>query len=135
MNHVSLIGRLVRDPDIRYTQGQEPMCIAKYTLAVDRRFKRDGEASADFISCVSFGKSGEFVEKYLRKGSKIAAEGRWQTGSYKNKEGQTIYKNDCVVDNLEFAESKQDGNQKNTQADDDGFMKIPDGIDEQLPFN
>ena len=110
MNHVTLIGRLTRDPDIRYSQGAEPMCIARYTLAVDRRMskaaKEGGEQSADFINCVAFGKSGEFAEKYLTKGTKIAVAGRIQTGSFTNKDGQKIYTTDVVVEEHEFCESR-----------------------------
>ena len=110
MNHVILIGRLTRDPDIRYSQGAEPMCIARYTLAVDRRMskaaKDSGEQSADFINCVAFGKSGEFAEKYLTKGTKIAVSGRIQTGSFTNKDGQKIYTTDVVVEEHEFCESR-----------------------------
>lgn len=136
MNKVILVGRLVRDPDVRYSQGSQPMAVARFTLAVDRKYKKDGEQSADFISCIAFGKSGEFVEKYLRKGTKIACEGHWQTGSYKNRDGQTIYTNDCVIDAMEFAESKRDeSGQATPSQDNDGFMQIPDGIDEELPFN
>jgi single-strand DNA-binding protein len=126
MNKVILIGRLVRDPDVRYTQ--EKMAIARFTLAVDRRIKKEGEQTADFISCIAFGKTGEFVEKYLTKGTKVALEGRWQTGSYTNKENVKIYTNDCIVDQLEFAESKK-------SEDNDGFIPVPDGIEEDLPFN
>ena len=139
MNKVILMGRLVRDPEVRYTQGQEQMAIARFTLAVDRKTKKDGEQQADFISCIAFGKSGEFVEKYLRKGTKIACEGRWQTGSYTNKEGAKVYTNDCVIDSMEFAESKKDDGGHATQANekqsDEGFMNIPEGIQEELPFN
>lgn len=143
MNKVILIGRLTKDPEVRYTQGDKPMAIARYTLAVDRRFKRDGDDSADFIPCVAFGKGGEFAEKYLRKGTKIAVCGRIQTGSYTNKDGNKVYTTDVVVEEQEFAESKaSQGSQQNTQRggkqkqDDpyDGFMNIPDGIDENLPF-
>lgn len=134
MNKVLLMGRLVRDPDVRYTQGQEQKAFARFTLAVDRRFHKDGEQSADFIACTAFGKTAEFCEKYLQKGTKVVAEGRWQTGSYKNKEGVTVYTNDCMIESLEFAESKRaDGNEP--QAQTDGFENIPDGIDEELPFN
>lgn len=119
------------------------MAIARYTLAVDRRFKRDGDDSADFIPCVVFGKGGEFAEKYLRKGTKIAVCGRIQTGSYTNKDGVKVYTTDVIVEEQEFAESKgQQGGQQNTQRGGqqkkndpyDGFMNIPDGIDESLPF-
>lgn len=134
MNKVILMGRLVREPDVRYSQGQEQMAIAKFTVAVDRARKKDGEQSADFISCTAFGKNGEFAEKYLTKGTKVIVEGRWQTGSYKNKEGLTVYTNDCIVDHMEFAESKKDGEAK-PQTESDGFMNIPDNIAEELPFN
>lgn len=137
MNKVILIGRLVRDAEVRYTQGAEPMAIARYTLAVDRR-KKD-ENSADFISCVAFGKSAEFAEKYLHKGIKIAVEGRIQTGSYTNKDGKKIYTTDVVVESTEFAESKNSAQQAPAEptADmDEGFMSIPDGVDDEgLPFN
>ena len=96
MNKIILMGRLVRDPEVRYSQGNNPMAIARYTLAVDRKFKRDGEPSADFINCIAFGKNGEFAEKYLHKGMKILVDGRWQSGSYTNRDGQKVYTNDCV---------------------------------------
>lgn len=140
MNKVILIGRLVRDPDVRYTQGQEQMAIARFTLAVDRKRKKDGEQSADFISCIAFGKNGEFVEKYLHKGTKVVIEGHWQTGSYE-KDGHKVYTNDCVVESMEFAESKKTDSQHQPQPQPtpsdvgDGFMSIPDGLDEELPFN
>lgn len=141
MNKVILMGRLVRDPEVRYSQGSNPMAIARYTLAVDRKFKRDGEPNADFINCIAFGKNGEFAEKYLHKGIKILVEGRWQSGSYTNRDGQKVYTNDCVVESCEFAESKN-AIQQNTQSrpepmiqtDSDGWMNIPDGIDSELPF-
>lgn len=148
MNKVILMGRLTRAPEIRYSQGDNAMCIARYTLAVDRRFKREGEQKADFISCVAFGKSAEHAEKYYRKGIKIAIAGRIQTGSYTNRDGQKVYTTDVVVEEQEFAESKgSSGNsgyqtggyqqpaQGYGQPDGDGFMNIPDGIDEELPFN
>ena len=106
MNKVILMGRLTRDPDVRYSAGENALAIARYTLAVDRRFKRDGEASADFISCVAFGRSAEFAEKYLRQGTKIAVSGRIQTGSYTNRDGQKVYTTEVVVEDQEFAESK-----------------------------
>ncbi len=140
MNKVILMGRLTRDPEVRYTtQGEQSMAIARYTLAVDRRHKQEGQASADFITCVAFGRQGEFAEKYLHQGTKVVVEGRIQTGSYTNKDGQKVYTTDVVVENSEFAESK--ASQKDTQrnapsaADKDGFMQIPDGVDENLPFN
>lgn len=143
MNKVILMGRLVRDPDIRCGQGQQPMAIARYTLAVDRRFKKDGEQSADFINCVAFGKNGEFAEKYLKKGTKIVVTGHIQTGSYIHKEsGQKIYTTDVIVEEHEFCESKVTSQKNNSDsvlsyssAEIEGFMNIPDGIDEELPFN
>ncbi len=151
------MGRLTRDPEVRYTQGENQMAVARYTLAVDRRFNRNNdENTADFISCVAFGKSGEFAERYLRKGTKIAVTGRIQTGSYTNKDGVKVYTTDVVVEDQEFAESKNsssnsDGGYGNNNygnnfgggssqpaapmAAGDGFMNIPDGIDEELPFN
>ena len=143
MNKVHLMGRLTRDPEVRYSQGENATAIARYTLAVDRRYNRNNdEQSADFINCVAFGRNGEFAEKYLRKGTKIAATGRIQTGSYTNKDGVKVYTTDVVVEEQEFAESKNNssaGNGSNsapaTQDTGDGFMNIPDGIDEELPFN
>ncbi len=148
MNKVTLIGRLARDPEVRYSNGEQPMAIARYTLAVDRRMRRDGgEQTADFISCVAFGKQGEFAEKYLHKGMKIAINGRIQTGSYKNRDGQTVYTTDVVIEDHEFVESRNSsaGNANSSSAnthpassapavDADGFMNIPDGIEEELPF-
>lgn len=184
MNRVTLIGRLTRDPDIRYTQGQDgQICVARYTLAVDRRRRAEGEQSADFISCVAFGRSGEFAEKYLHKGMKIAISGRIQTGSYTNRDGVKVYTTDVVIEDQEFCESKSSaaapdpapapapattpepapdpGPQYGTRAQEldrrmsrttyggnnaqrelfgrqddalDGFMNIPDSIDEELPF-
>ena len=154
MNKVILMGRLTRDPDVRYSQGESATAVARYTLAVDRRFRKDGDASADFIGCVAFGRQAEFAEKYLRQGTKIAITGRIQTGSYTNREGQKVYTTDVVVEEQEFAESKaaagehaggfqSQQNQANpfqsapapSAAAGDGFMNIPDGIDEELPFN
>lgn len=140
MNKVILMGRLTRDPEVRYTQGDNAMAIARYSLAVDRRFKRDGEPDADFINCVAFGKSGEFAEKYLKKGTKVAVVGRIQTGSYTNKDGQKVYTTDVVVEEQEFAESKNSGSSDNNQSapanKNTDFMNIPDNVeDEGLPFN
>ena len=101
MNKILLCGRLVREPEVRYSQGSNSMAIASFTLAVDRKFKKDGEQSADFINCKAFGKTAEVIEKYVTKGTKIIVEGRWQTGSYKNKDGATVYTNDCMVENIE----------------------------------
>ncbi|MCR5734210.1 MAG: single-stranded DNA-binding protein [Lachnospiraceae bacterium] len=144
MNKVILMGRLTRDPEVRYSQGENAMAIARYTLAVDRRVSRNNQGAdqptADFISCTAFGRQGEFAEKYLHKGMKIAIEGRIQTGSYTNKDGQKVYTTDVVVDNHEFCESKgqsQAGGYApaadHGAAPDDGFMNIPDSV-EDLPF-
>ena len=147
MNKVILMGRLTRDPEVRYSQGENATAVARYTLAVDRRYNRNNdEQSADFISCVAFGRNGEFAEKYLRKGTKIAATGRIQTGSYTNKDGVRVYTTEVVIEEQEFAESKNSssagnggftgGNNASSMQDaGDGFMNIPDGIDEELPFN
>ncbi|MCD7745106.1 MAG: single-stranded DNA-binding protein [Lachnospiraceae bacterium] len=158
MNKVILMGRLTRDPEVRYSAGENSSAYARYTLAVDRRFRREGseQQSADFISCVVFGRGAEFAEKYLRQGTKIVVTGRIQTGSYTNRDGQKVYTTDVVVDDQEFAESKsassggyQNGGYQNSgyqkpaaaapmpseASAGDGFMNIPDGIDEELPFN
>lgn len=146
MNKVILMGRLTRDPDVRYSQtANGSMAVARYTLAVDRRFKKDGETNADFISCVAFGKVGEFAEKYLHQGTKIVVEGRIQTGSYTNEDGNKVYTTDIYVENCEFAESKSAAEQngvntaparpKPSNVDADGFMTIPDNVDDEgLPF-
>lgn len=140
MNRVILIGRLVRDPEVRYSQGEKSIAIARYTLAVDRKFKKEGEQSADFISCVAMGKNGEFAEKYLKQGTKIAIEGRIQTGSYTNKDGNKVYTTDVIIEGHEFCESKSSQNQ--SQQNDNGpvpnsdeFISIPDGIENELPFD
>ena len=152
MNKVILMGRLTRDPEVRYSAGENALAIARYTLAVDRRFRRDGEATADFISCVVFGRGAEFAEKYFHQGIRIVVSGRIQTGSYTNKDGNKVYTTEVVVEEQEFAESKNAGGnnggysapQHNNPAPSantsdlgsaDGFMNIPDGIDEELPFN
>ena len=143
MNKVILMGRLTRDPEVRYGTGENSTVVARYTIAVDRRFKRDGEQNADFIGCVAFGRNAEFAEKYLRQGTKIVLTGRIQTGSYTNRDGQKVYTTDIVVEEQEFAESKSaagNGDQGNyirpssSASDVDGFMNIPDGIDDRLPF-
>jgi len=155
MNKAILMGRLTREPEIRYSQGGSNMCIARYTLAVDRRFSRDNEPSADFLPCVAFGKSGEFAEKYLHKGTKIMVTGRITTGSYANKEGQKVYTTEITVEEQEFCESKaasagsggggnyggqQSQQNRGTQqrssmpTDKDGFMQVSDDISDQLPF-
>lgn len=141
MNKFIAVGRLTHDPEVRYTQGTQPTAVAKYRLAIDRKVKKEGEQSADFVSCVAFGKSAEFVEKYLRRGMKIAIVARVQTGSYKDKNGNTVYTTDFVIEEQEFCESK------NTQPKpqpapamtcgvNDGWVNIPDGVDDEgLPFN
>lgn len=147
MNKVILIGRLCRDPEIRYSQqGDEQMAVARYTLAVDRRYKKDNEQSADFISCVAFGRSAEFADKYFKQGTKICVCGRIQTGSYTNRDGNKVYTTDVVVEEQEFAESKNtagnDGSSSRQQApspapdprEASGFMSIPEGIEDDLPF-
>jgi len=140
MNKVILMGRLTRDPEIRYG-GANNTAVAKFSFAVPRKFKRDGEPDCDFINCTAFGKTAEFIEKWCRQGTKLLIEGRWQTGSYTNREGQKVYTNDCMVEICEFAESKN-ASQQNTQDrpmptpnSDDGFMQIPDGIEDEPPFN
>ena len=155
MNKVILMGRLTKDPEVRYSQGATPLAIARYTLAVDRRQARSNngdEQTADFINCVTFGRSAEFAERYLRKGTKIAVTGRIQTGSYTNKDGVKVYTTEVVVEDHEFAESRNAGNDGGFNGGfnggftggnsapapsgaGEGFMNIPDGIDEELPFN
>lgn len=150
MNKVILMGRLTRDPEVRYSQGGEnSLAIARYTLAVDRRFKRNGdEQTADFIGCVAFGRNAEFAEKYFRQGLKVVVTGRIQTGSYTNKDGVKVYTTEVIVEEQEFAESRAEAeaNRASFQRQSapspapsadagDGFMNIPDGIDEELPFN
>ena len=145
MNKVILMGRLTRDPEVRYSQGENAMAVARFTLAVDRRFRRD-DASTDFIGCVAFGRNAEFIEKYFRQGTKALITGRIQTGSYTNRDGQKVYTTDVVVEDQEFAESKNASGSNDSgfapasrpqpsAAVGDGFMNIPDGIDEELPFN
>ena len=158
MNKVILMGRLTRDPEVRYSQGATPTAVARFSVAVDRRFKREGEPDADFFNCTCFGKQGEFVEKYLHKGTKVVLSGRIQNDNYTNKDGQQVYSVRIMVDEIEFAESKNaagngDGGYSNNGGNygnnnyggnrsqsapsgaGDGFMNIPDGIDEELPFN
>lgn len=139
MNSVQLVGRFTRDPEVRYADSGTS--IARFNLAVDRRFKKEGGDTADFIGCIAFGKTAEFVEKYFRKGMRVGLNGRIQTGSYTNKDGVKVYTTDVVVDNVEFVESKASSGSANTDSggfdkpDNDGFMNIPDGIDEELPFS
>ena len=147
MNKVILMGRLTRDAEIRYSQGESSTAIARFSLAVDRRFRRDNEEqTADFINCVAFGRTADFLERFGRKGTKFVLEGRIQTGSYTNKDGQRVYTTDVVAENVEFAESKNNSSTGNdfggapsapspSGAAGDGFMNIPEGIDEELPFN
>ena len=147
MNKVILMGRLTRDPEVRYSQGERAMAIARYTLAVDRRGRRsggdDGAPAADFITCVAFDKAGEFAEKYLHKGTKILVSGRLQTGSYTNKDGQKVFTTDVVVEEQEFAESKNSGGGNTGESSgaasspkSGGFMNIPDNVEDNgLPFN
>ena len=149
MNKAIIMGRLVRDADIRWSQGEEQLCIARFTLAVDRRYKKSNDdKTADFISCIAFGRIAEFMEKFGHKGVKFVTEGRIQTGSYTNRDGQKVYTTDVVVEQIEFAESKnsslqnsmvqqdQDQDQKQSlKEDQNGFMMIPEGIDDELPFN
>ena len=149
MNKVILMGRLTRDPEIRYSQGANALAIARYSLAVNRTFKREGEPEADFFNCTCFGRTAEFAEKYLKQGTKVVVVGRIQNDNYTNKEGQKVYSVQIIVEEQEFAESKnassemggfQSGFQPTSRptpsaAAGDGFMNIPDGIDEELPFN
>lgn len=142
MNKVELVGRLTRDPEVRYTTGENTNAIARFSVAVNRRFKNnEGNYEADFINCVAFGKSGEFIEKYFKKGMAIGITGRIQTGNYTNKDGVKVYTTDVVVEEAEFVESKGGNTTNNntqsapTATSGDGFMNIPDGIDEELPFN
>lgn len=132
MNKVILMGRLTREPEVRNSQGGT--AVARYTLAVDRMFKREGEPNTDFINCITFGKSAEFVEKYLKKGMRIAVSGRIQTGSYTNRDGVKVYTTDIIVEEHEFAERKQSGT-CDMPGQGDGFMNIPDGLDDELPFS
>lgn len=144
MNKVILMGRLTREPEVRYSAGDNSTAIARYTLAVDRRYRREGEQTADFISCVAFGRAAEFAEKYLQRGIKIVVTGHIQTGSYTNKDGQKVYTTDVVVEDQEFAESKSASESRGSRENNtrqqatvgsDGFMNIPEGIDEELPFS
>ena len=146
MNRVILMGRLTRDPEVSYTSGERSMAIARYTLAIDRTIKKQGEQSADFINCVAFSKAAEFAEKYFRQGMRVLVSGRIQTGSYTNKEGQKVYTTEVIIDTQEFADSKGASDsggryqgstsQSKSSANSDGFMNIPDGVDDEgLPFN
>lgn len=135
MNTVQLVGRLTRDPDFRVSDGGSSTC--RLTVACDRRFKKDGQPSADFIPCVAFGKTAEFIDKYFFKGNRIGVTGRIQTGSYQGKDGNTVYTTDVVIDSVEFVESKDSSGSKPTKEsapDDQGFVNVPDNIDDELPF-
>ena len=136
MNIVTLIGRLTKNPEIRYSQGENAMAIARFTLAVDKNFKKKDD-KANFINCVAFGKIAETVEKHVFKGSKIAVIGEWTTGSYKNKDGNTVYTNDCNISKLEFCESKSQTNSQPqpTPSNDNSWLDIPDGVEDSLPFS
>lgn len=141
MNKVILMGRLTREPEVRYMQNEKSTAVARFSFAVPRKYKTDGQ-DCDFINCVAFGKTAEFIEKYAHQGTKLLIEGRWQSGSYTNKDGQKVYTNDCVVESCEFAESKNasQNNESRPQpapqpSNGEGWMNIPDGIDEELPFN
>lgn len=148
MNKVIMMGRLTRDPEVRYSQGASQTAVARFSLAVDRRWKREGEPDADFFNCTAFGRQADFVEKYLRQGTKVVVTGRIQNDNYTNKEGQKVYSVQIIVEEIEFAESKnaaaangaapayQAGSKPSpSQAVGDGFMSIPDGAEEELPFN
>ena len=140
MNKVIFMLRFTRDPEVRYSQGANPTAIARFTLAVNRRFKRDGEPEADFFNCTAFGKQAEFIERYMRKAVKVVVSGRIENDNYTNKEGQMVYSVKVMIEEIEFAESKAaGGNQGNSgysnMGPGDGFMNIPDGLDEELPFN
>ena len=135
MNKVILMGRLTRDPELRYSAGERKIAITRYMLAVDRGFKKDGEQAADFISCIAFDKAAEFASKYFEKGLKVLVSGHIQTGSYTNREGQKVYTTDVIIESQEFADSKG-GSGSKQKVDENGFMEIPDGLeDEGLPFN
>lgn len=145
MNNVSLVGRLVRDPEVRYGQN-ESVSVAKFSLAVERKWKRDGEPTVDFINCTVFGKSAEFTEKYFRRGMRVAITGRIQTGSYKNKDGQTVFTTEIIVESQEIAQSKSESNESSTASNaeagkspygssGDDFMSVPEGVEDELPFS
>ena len=144
MNKVILVGRLTRDPEVRHSQGDNSTAVARYTLAVERKFKRDNEPTADFIPCVVFGRLAEFTEKYLRQGIRISVSGRIQTGSYTNKDGARVYTTEVIVEEQEFAESRVESEANRSASkqpkpeetvDENGFMNIPEGLEEELPFD
>lgn len=131
MNKFCCCGRLTKDPEVRTTTGDKPTTIARFSLAVNRKVKREGQPDADFFNCVSFGKQAEFVEKYMKKGSKVLISGRLENDNYKNKDGQMVYSNQISIEEIEFAEGKKAAEEK---PKDDGFVNIPDGLEEELPF-
>lgn len=135
MNKVSLVGRICRDPEVRYTNGESPMAVARFTVACNRRIKKDGEQNADFIQCIAFGKTAELIERYFFKGMKIGVDGRIQTGSYENKDGQKVYTTEVLAERVEFVESKNNSSANDSAKKDDSFMNIPDQIEEELPFS
>ena len=139
MNKAVLVGRLTRNPEVRYSKGENPVAVGRYTLAVERWFKREGEPTADFIPCIAFGRLAEFAEKYFRQGMRVSVSGRIQTGSYTNKEGAKIHTTEVVIEEQEFAESRAEQEARAQIPEEitpgDGFMNIPDEIDEELPFN
>ena len=141
MNNVALVGRLTRPIEVHYTQGDNPMAMCNLNVALDRKFNKDGQPTADFMNCKAFGKTAEFIGKYFDKGNRIGLTGSIQTGSYKNKDGNTVHTTDVIVNEVEFVESKSSSgtngktNESKSSANSDGFMNIPDGIDEELPFN
>lgn len=134
MNKVILIGRTTKEADVRYSQGEKAMAIARISIALERKYKREGEPTADFVNCIAFGKTAETIAKYVLKGTKIAVVGHIQTGSFTNKEGQKVYTTDVVIDEFEFCESKNNQQSNAPQTSGDGFMSIPDGIEDELPF-
>lgn len=142
MNKVIMMGRLTRDPEVRYSQGASQTAVARFSLAVDRRWKREGEPDADFFNCTAFGKQAEFVEKYLKQGTKVVVTGRIQNDNYTDRSGNKVYSVQILIEEIEFAESKnagqqnqQSGQQDRPAVDDQGFMSIPDGAEEELPFS
>lgn len=135
MNSVQLVGRLTRDPEVKYTNGDKQIAVARFTVACNRRYKKEGEQEADFISCVAFGKVSEFIERYFQKGNAIGINGHIQTGSYTNKDGQKVYTTDVLVESVEFVGSKNENQTGNDTKKNDDFMNIPEDISEDLPFN
>lgn len=135
MNRTVLVGRLTADPIVRYTNGDTPMAVARWNVACDRPFKKDGEQNTDFIQCIAFGKTAELIERYFFKGMKIGVDGRIQTGSYENKDGQKVYTTEVLAERVEFVESKNNSASNDSAKKNDSFMNIPDQIEEELPFS